>query len=292
MVVMSWMREVSRPATAITVKGSPTAPELKVTPSKPSFSAWMTRWMAERMSLGCPDSAIDTPSLIILCKRGELDLYVSPDEYLADNDELKIRFDTEPAIEERGSSSSDHTALFHPGDRAEIEAFVRTLARHDRVAFEVRPYQKAPMAMVFRLAGIAQVTQELWAVCPPSVDGGARKDLALIDLNAAKDIEPDAGQVYMESVVEERPQVLSGPQLQYPDLLRQAAIQGQVLVQAIIDTTGRAEPPSVKIIQSPNPGFDQSAKNYVLRALFRPARVHGRAVRVLINLPIDFKVKR
>jgi TonB family protein len=105
-------------------------------------------------------------------------------------------------------------------------------------------------------------------------------------------IVPDAGQVFMESVVEERPEVLSGPQLQYPDLLRQAAIQGRVLVQAIIDTTGRAEPPSVKVIQSPNPGFDQSAKNYVLRALFRPARVHGRAVRVLINLPIDFKIKR
>jgi hypothetical protein len=30
----------------------------------------------------------------------------------------------------------------------------------------------------------------------------------------------------------------------------------------------------------------------VLRALFRPARVHGRAVRVLVNLPIDFKIKR
>lgn len=99
-------------------------------------------------------------------------------------------------------------------------------------------------------------------------------------------------QVFMESVVEERPEVLSGPSLVYPDLLRQAGVQGRVLVQAIIDTSGRAEPPSVKIIQSPNPGFDQSAKNYVLRALFRPARVHGRAVRVLVNLPIDFKIKR
>src|SRR5258706_11210924 len=44
----------------------------------------------------------------------------------------------------------------------------------------------------------------------------------------------------------------------FRSLLRQAAIQGRVLVQAIIDTAGRAEPPSVKVIQSPNPGFDQS----------------------------------
>jgi len=80
--------------------------------------------------------------------------------------------------------------------------------------------------------------------------------------------------------------------LQYPELMLQAHIQGRVLVQAIIDTSGRAEPPSVKVIQSPNPGFDQPAKNLVLKSLFRPARVHGRAVRVLINLPIDFSIKR
>jgi protein TonB len=103
-------------------------------------------------------------------------------------------------------------------------------------------------------------------------------------------IVPSSDQVFMESVVEERPEVLSGPPPQYPDLLRQAGIQGRVIVQAIIDTSGRAEPPSVKVIQSPNPGFDQNARTYVLKALFRPARVHGRAVRVLVNLPIDFKI--
>jgi TonB family protein len=106
------------------------------------------------------------------------------------------------------------------------------------------------------------------------------------------EIRSESDQVYMESVVEERPELVSGPQLEYPDLLRQAGIQGRVLVQAIIDTTGRAEPQSVNVIQSPNPGFDQPSTDYVLRALFRPARVHGRPVRVLLNLPIDFKIKR
>ena len=105
-------------------------------------------------------------------------------------------------------------------------------------------------------------------------------------------IVPSSGDVYMESVVEERPEILTRPPLQYPDLLRQAMIQGRVLVQAIIDTSGRAEPASVKVIQSPNPGFDQPAKNMILKSLFRPARVHGRAVRVLVNVPIDFTIKR
>jgi protein TonB len=106
----------------------------------------------------------------------------------------------------------------------------------------------------------------------------------------ATGIVPTGNEVFMEAIVEEKPERLSGPPLQYPELLRQAGIQGRVLVQAVIDTTGRAEPNSVKVLQSPNPGFDQSAKNVVLKSLFRPARVHGRAVRVLINLPVDFKI--
>jgi protein TonB len=107
----------------------------------------------------------------------------------------------------------------------------------------------------------------------------------------ATGVEPTANQVYLESVVEEKPEPLSGPPLQYPELLRQAQIQGRVLVEAIIDTTGRAEPSSIKIVQSPHPGFDQPAKSYMRQALFRPARVHGRPVRVLVRLPIDFKLR-
>ena len=113
-----------------------------------------------------------------------------------------------------------------------------------------------------------------------------------VEGGVATGIVPTGNEVFMEAIVEEKPAVLSGPTLQYPELLRQAQIQGRVLVQAIIDTLGRAEPPSVKVLQSPNPGFDQSAKSYVTKALFRPARVHGRAVRVLIQIPIDFRLKQ
>jgi periplasmic protein TonB len=103
---------------------------------------------------------------------------------------------------------------------------------------------------------------------------------------------PTGNEVFMEAIVEEKPAVLSGPQPVYPELLRQAGITGRVIVQSIVDTLGRAEPNSIKVLQSPNPGFDQSAKQYVLKCLFRPARVHGRAVRVLIQLPIDYRIKQ
>ncbi len=108
----------------------------------------------------------------------------------------------------------------------------------------------------------------------------------------ASGLVPTGNEVFMEAIVEEKPAVLSGPPPTYPELLKQAGIQGRVLVQAIVDTLGRAEQGSIKVLQSPNPGFDQPARNYVQKALFRPARVHGRAVRVLIQIPIEFRLKQ
>jgi len=104
-------------------------------------------------------------------------------------------------------------------------------------------------------------------------------------------LKPGSDQVYPESGVEVLPAFLSGPTLVYPDLLRQAGVQGRVIVQAIIDTMGRAEPWSVKIIESPNEGFNEPARNYILGALFRAARIHARAVRVLVNVPIDYSIR-
>lgn len=228
----------------------------------------------------------DTRSLIIRCRNGELDLYVAPHEYLGqDNTTITIRLGTEAPFEEDWTGSGDHTALFHPGDRGEIEAFVRRLTRYDRVAFQVTPYSKAPLSMVFRLAGIAQLAQELWTTCPPQQGKPETKAPEGVRLELPSD------QVFFEADVEEEPEVLSGPALQYPDPLRQAGVQGRVIVQCILDTLGRAEPASVKVVQSPNEGFNQEAMAYVRRAMFRPARVHGRAVRVLLNLPIDFTIR-
>lgn len=111
-----------------------------------------------------------------------------------------------------------------------------------------------------------------------------------VEGGSANGVMPTGNEVFMEAIVEEKPSVLSAPQPPYPELLRQAGIQGRVVLQAIIDTTGRAEPGSVKVLQSPNPGFDQPSRNWILHALFRPARVHGRAVRVLITVPLDFRI--
>lgn len=102
---------------------------------------------------------------------------------------------------------------------------------------------------------------------------------------------PAPGAVYVAAVVEDAPVLLSGPPLGYPELLRQARIQGRVEVEAVIDASGRAEAGTVTVVRSPHPAFDQPARDFVRRALFRPGRMHGRAVRVLVRVPIEFALR-
>jgi len=95
--------------------------------------------------------------------------------------------------------------------------------------------------------------------------------------------------VYSEAVVQEAPALLSGPP-PYPAVLREAGVHGRVVIQAIVDTAGRLEPASVKIVTSADPAFNEPTLRWALKARFRPARLEGRPVRVLVNLPIDFAV--
>ena len=96
--------------------------------------------------------------------------------------------------------------------------------------------------------------------------------------------------VYVPSLVQEPPELLSAPTPAYPSLLRAAGVQGRVIVTAVVDTLGRAESGSVRIVLSDNPGFDAAALATVRAEQFRPARIYGRALRVLVQVPVVFRL--
>jgi len=101
----------------------------------------------------------------------------------------------------------------------------------------------------------------------------------------------DAQQTFLEAVVDVKPAILFLPSPEYPVQLRVKGVGGRVLVQCIVDTMGIVEPNSVKILQSPDTAFSRATIEALLQARFTPARVKGKAVRVLVDVPIDFNVK-
>lgn len=112
-----------------------------------------------------------------------------------------------------------------------------------------------------------------------------------VEGGVAGGVEPGVEHVYALNVVTEQPALLSGPVPAYPPLLEHAGIQGRVVLEAVVDTLGRVEPASIRLISSPNPLFNEPAVGALRRSVFRPARVSGRAVRVLVRIPYEFVIK-
>ena len=99
-------------------------------------------------------------------------------------------------------------------------------------------------------------------------------------------------QPYLESVVEERPDLINHPVIRYPEILRQAGIDGRVLIECVIDTTGHSERNSIKVLSSTNQLFNEPAREAVATSIYRPGRIAGRAVRVRVQVPINFQISR
>jgi TonB family protein len=96
--------------------------------------------------------------------------------------------------------------------------------------------------------------------------------------------------VYRVSDLQEKPQLTFTPRLAYPGPLLLAGVQGRVLVQAVIDTTGRVEERTVVVVETTDPRFNDAAKDFMLKARFSPGRIAGRAVRVRFHHPVEFRL--
>src|SRR5438552_10394309 len=101
-----------------------------------------------------------------------------------------------------------------------------------------------------------------------------------------------AGDVYSEADVEERPHLMSGPPLAYPAPMLLSRVSGRVVIEAVIDTTGRVEDGTVRVLVSSDARFNEAAKDYVRAARFTPGRLAGSAVRVRFIEPRDRKSTR
>ena len=126
-----------------------------------------------------------------------------------------------------------------------------------------------------------------WPTAPPERLPGVTGSVVMPPVQQ----QPNEGLVDIR-VVEELPVLLSHPVPRYPDILRQAGIEGRVVVEAVIDTMGRAERDGLRIVSSTHALFAPEASALVLGSRYRPARFGGRAVRVRILVPVAFSLRR
>ncbi|MEP6622216.1 MAG: energy transducer TonB, partial [bacterium] len=94
---------------------------------------------------------------------------------------------------------------------------------------------------------------------------------------------------YFEFQVEKAAKQIPGTgAVKYPDALRPSGMQGQVLVQFVVDAEGKGEPDSFKIIKTSHALFSEAAHAAFLEMRFTPAMVRGKAVRQVVQQPFTF----
>jgi TonB family protein len=78
----------------------------------------------------------------------------------------------------------------------------------------------------------------------------------------------------------------------YPDMLRSANIEGEVLAQFVVDTTGHVDMSSLKVLKTTHDLFTNSVKQSLPTIKFSPALVGGRKVKQLVQMTFPFTLSQ
>lgn len=104
---------------------------------------------------------------------------------------------------------------------------------------------------------------------------------------------PRADVVYNEDAVDRPARPVEGLVApRYPELLKGAGIEGEVLAQFIVDTLGVPVVSTFKVLTSAHDLFSLSVKNALPRMRFVPAEKGGRKVRQRVVQPFVFAVEK
>ena len=114
------------------------------------------------------------------------------------------------------------------------------------------------------------------------------RDSTQMPVSAAQATKPP---VFLPVVLDSKPRAIESPLPPSLDSLARAVKPGRVMVEFIVDTMGVPEPGSVRVLTSPDTALSRAAAAAVLLWRFRPGRVHGHPVRVLVEVPLDFRIK-
>jgi bla regulator protein blaR1 len=131
--------------------------------------------------------------------------------------------------------------------------------------------------------------------------GGAEAEAMLRDKIARNEVQRASGKPlfvssdkpFFEFQVEQPVvQAPGSPAPRYPDLLRQAKIEGEVLALYVVDERGVADTATFKVLKSSHDLFTAAVKAALPEMRFKPALVGGRPVKQLVRQPFTFSISR
>ncbi|HEX9564566.1 MAG TPA: TonB family protein [Gemmatimonadaceae bacterium] len=104
---------------------------------------------------------------------------------------------------------------------------------------------------------------------------------------------PDPGAIHTVDEVERAAAlVANAPRPVYPEALRRAGVEGNVLVSFVVDTLGRPDMSTFTVLRASHDLLAQAVRRAVSHQQFVPAEVGVRKVRQLVQQPFAFSIVR
>ena len=128
------------------------------------------------------------------------------------------------------------------------------------------------------------------------VEGGVAEGVVggrVIDASAPATGELDA--IYEAATRDERFEqavVVYQAVPRYPKAVEALGVEGRVAVEFVIDTAGKVQPGSIRIVESTHAVFVPPTREAVAKGLFKPARLSGHPVRQLTRQSVRFVATR
>lgn len=79
---------------------------------------------------------------------------------------------------------------------------------------------------------------------------------------------------------------------QYPDMLRSAGTEGQVIAQFVVNEKGRADRKTFRVVSSTHTQFSDAVSRALPQMRFKPAKIGGKPVSQLVQQLFVFKLDR
>jgi protein TonB len=101
------------------------------------------------------------------------------------------------------------------------------------------------------------------------------------------------GEVFLAAEVDETPAALNEGGIcnpKFPPVMQSAGIPGRVVMQFVVNTDGKVDAGSLKVMNSTHKAFEDPAKEALMKCPFKPGRSRGQPVRVLVQQAISFKL--
>ena len=145
------------------------------------------------------------------------------------------------------------------------------------------------------VVGVPATTRVGVEVAPPTQRGaasaGARVASAPTGAGAPRRVTDST--TYFDYQVEEHVTPLPGNKgPRYPDAMRVAKTEGVVLGQFTVDTSGAVVPNSFRAVKSTDTLFTQAVVEMIGAMRFSPARVGGKAVKQVVQMPFQFNLSK